>query len=214
VQDINNLQAEKALGTQDQPNALTLNYIYELPFFKRSSNAFLHQTLGGWEVVGIYVARSGLPLTACIDHDVAGLTDGGQICQRPDVIAAPNLDSGQRSLLRYFNTDAFVLQAPGTFGNSARNNIRGPGLNNWDISLFKNFDLPHFLGHSGDTPPRLQFRGEFFNIFNHTQFSSINTDFVPAADVAGSPLSPSAPFGSVTGTRAPREIQLALKLIF
>ena len=73
--------------------------------------------------------------------------------------------------------------------------------------------VPRFTGGSGEGP-KLQFRGEFFNVFNHTQFSSINTTFVPAQDVAGSPVSPSSPFGSVTGVRTPREIQLALKLIF
>jgi hypothetical protein len=142
------------------------------------------------------------------------LTDGGQAWQRPDLIAAPNLDRSQQNVQRYFNTDAFVLQAPGTFGNSGRNVVRGPGLNNWDFSVFKNFDLPKFLGKSAETAPRLQFRGEFFNVLNHTQFSSINTTFVPASDTAGSPVAADSPFGNVTGAYAPREIQLALKLIF
>lgn len=212
AQDAFNLRAEKALANQDQPQTFTVNYIYELPFFRKSSNPFARQALGGWEVVGIYTARSGLPQTVCIDHDVVGLTDGGVVCQRPDVIAAPNLDKGKRTILNYFNTAAFVLQAPGTFGNSARNNVRGPGINNFDFSLFKNFALPRFTG-AGEGP-KLQLRGEFFNVFNHTQFSGINTTFVPAQDVPGSPVSPSSPFGSVTGARAPREIQLALKLIF
>lgn len=213
AQDAFNLKAEKALANQDQPQTFTVNYIYELPFFKNSSNKLVKGTIGGWEVVGIYTARSGLPQTVCIDHDVVGLTDGGQICQRPDVIAAPNLDKGKRTILNYFNIGAFALQAPGTFGNSARNNVRGPGINNFDFSLFKNFALPHFLGKGGEGP-KVQFRGEFFNVFNHTQFSGINTNFVPTEDAAGSPASPSSPFGSVTGVRAPREIQLALKLIF
>jgi len=213
AQDAFNLKAEKSLANQDQPQTFTVNYIYELPFFKKSSNPFARQALGGWEVVGIYTARSGLPQTVCIDHDVVGLTDGGAVCQRPDVVAAPNLDKGKRTILSYFNTAAFALQAPGTFGNSARNNVRGPGINNFDFSLFKNFDLPRFTGKSGEGP-KLQFRGEFFNVFNHTQFDGINTTFVPTQDAAGSPVSPSSPFGSVTGVRAPREIQLALKLIF
>jgi len=213
AQNAYNLRAEKALGTQDQPQTLTLNYIYELPFFIKSPNRFAREALGGWQLVEIYTARSGLPQNICIDHDVVGLNDGGIICQRPDVIAAPNLDSGKRSIFQYLNTAAFVLQAPGTFGNSARNNVRGPGINNWDFSVFKDFTLPRFTGGSGEGP-KLQFRAEFFNFLNHTQFSSINTDFVPTQDVAGSPASPSSPFGSVTGVCAPREIQLALKLVF
>ncbi len=214
VQDAYNLAAEKALGTQDQPQTLTLNYIYELPFFKKSANKFAKEAIGGWQVVGIYTARSGLPQTVCIDHDVVGLTDGGTVCQRPDVIAAPNLDSSKRTIFEYFNTDAFVLQAPGTFGNSARNNVRGPGINNLDFSLFKDFALPRFTGHTADAGPKLQFRAEFFNFLNHTQFSGINTTFVPTQDVAGAPVSPTAPFGSVTGAWAAREVQLALKLVF
>ena len=213
AQDAYNLKAEKALGTQDQPQTLTLNYIYELPFFRKSSNRFAREALGGWQLVGIYTARSGLPQNICIDHDVVGLNDGGTICERPDAVAAPNLDRGKRTIFQYFNTAAFALQAPGTFGNSARNNVRGPGINNWDFSVFKDFSLPRFAGGSGEGP-KLQFRAEFFNFLNHTQFSSINTDFVPTQDVAGSPASPSSPFGSVTGVWAPREIQLALKLIF
>ena len=211
VQDAYNLVAEKALGTQDQPQTLTLNYIYELPFFKRSSNPFAKEALGGWELVGIYTARSGLPQTVCIDHDVVGLNDGGTICERPDLVAAANLDRSKQTIQEYFNINAFALQAPGTFGNSARNVVRGPGINNWDFSLFKDFALPRFARGSGESP-KLQFRAEFFNFLNHTQFSGLNTTFVPTQDVAGA-TSP-APFGSVTSVRAPREIQLALKLVF
>jgi outer membrane receptor protein involved in Fe transport len=214
VQDAYNLAAEKSLANQDQPQAFVVNYVYELPFFKNSSNAFAKQTLGGWQLAGAYSVRSGLPQTVCIDHDVAGLTDGNLVCQRPNVIADPNFDRGNRSVQEYFNTAAFVLQAPGTFGNSGRNTVRGPGINNWDFSVFKNFYLPRFLGKNGDTPPQLQFRGEFFNFLNHTQFSGINNTFVPESDTAGSPVSPSSPFGSVTSAYPPREIQLALKFIF
>ena len=213
VQDTYNLAGEKALGTQDQPQTLSVNYIYELPFFKRSSNPFAKEALGGWQLQGIYSARSGLPQTICIDHDVVGLNDGGTICERPDVIAAPNLDRSKQTIQQYFNTSAFVLQAPGTFGNSARNNVRGPGINNWDFSVFKDFALPRFTGGSGEGP-RLQFRAEFFNFLNHTQFSTINTTFVPAQDVLGSPATAGGSFGSVTGTYPSREIQLALKLVF
>jgi len=213
VQNAYNLSAEKALATQDQPQNLTLNYIYDLPFFKNSTNPFAKEALGGWELVGIYTARAGLPHTICLDHDVVGLSDGGAVCERPNVIAPTNLDRSKRTIQEYFNIDAYALQAPGTFGNSARNNVRGPGINNWDFSLFKDFALPRFAGGAGEGP-KLQFRAEFFNFLNHTQFSSINTTFVPASDVAGSPVSPSSPFGSVTGARAPREIQLALKLVF
>ncbi len=151
--------------------------------------------------------------TVCLDHDVVGLATS-DICERPDVVSNPNLARSQRSITEFFDVNAFQLQAPGTFGNSSRNNVRGPGLNNFDLSLFKDFTLPHIKGLGGTESPRLQFRTEFFNAFNHTQWAGIDTTFVPVADVAGSPNTSTSPFGSVNGARAPREIQFALNLLF
>ncbi len=214
VQNAYDLPAEKAFGTQDQPQTVGVNAVWEIPLFARSANKLLKNGLGGWQLNGIYSLHSGLPQTVCLDHDVVGLASGGSICERPDIISNPNLSRGQRSVTEFFDINAFQLQAPGTFGNSGRNNVREPGLNNFDLSLFKDFSLPHIKGLGGTESPRLQFRTEFFNAFNHTQFSSIDTTFVPAQDVAGSGISPSDPFGSVSSARPPREIQFALKLIF
>ena len=215
MQDAFNPRAERSLANQDQTHALTFNYIYQLPFFRNAKNAFAKSALGGWELVGLATFRSGLPFTPCIDHDVAGTR--GEECQRPDLIANPNLDRGKRTIRSYFNTDAFVLQEPGTFGNSARNVIRGPGINTWDVSLFKDFEFPWFGSHKNvhaAESARLQFRAEFFNAWNHTQFASVDNTFTPAADVAGSKVDPGSSFGTVNGARSPREIQLGLKLIF
>jgi outer membrane receptor protein involved in Fe transport len=212
VQDAYNIPAEKAFGTQDQPQTLSINAVWEIPIFAHAGNRFLKNGLGGWQLNGIYSLRSGLPQTVCLDHDVVGLASGTDICERVDAVSNPNLSSGQRTVTDYFNVNAFQLQAPGTFGNSGRNNVRGPGINNFDLSLFKDFVLPHVKGLGGTESPRLQFRTEFFNAFNHTQFAGINTTFVPVQDVAGS--GSSSPFGSVSGARDPRQIQFALKLIF
>ena len=214
VQNAYDIAAEKAFGTQDQPQTLSINAVWEIPAFRNSGNRFLKTGLGGWQLNGIYSLRSGLPQTVCLDHDVVGLASGTDICERPDVVSNPNLSSNQRSAAEYFNIASFQLQAPGTFGNSGRNNVRGPGIDNVDLSLFKDFSLPHIKGLGGTESPRLQFRTEFFNAFNHTQFASINTTFVPNQDVAGSPASSSSPFGSVSAARDPRQIQFALKLLF
>jgi hypothetical protein len=214
VQNSLDLDAEKALATQDQPHTLNINSNWELPFWKQSSNRWLKNAFGGWELNGIYTAYSGLPVSVCTDHDVIGLADGGTICQRVNVVSNPNLSSGARSVNSYFDTSAFELQAPGTFGNAGRNLIRGPGLNNFDLSLFKNFALPSIKGIGGSEGMRLQFRAEFFNAFNHTQFGGIDTNFVPDSDTAGAKASTSSPFGTVNSVRSPREIQFALKLIF
>jgi hypothetical protein len=212
VQNAYDIAAETAFGTQDQPHTLSLNAVWEIPFFASRGNGFLKSGLGGWQLNGIYSLRSGLPQTVCIDQDIVGLATGTNICERPNVVSNPNFSASQRSAAEYFDTDAFQLQAPGTFGNSGRNNIRGPGIDNFDLSLFKNFSLPHIKGLGGTESPKLQFRTEFFNALNHTQFASINTTFVPIQNAAGS-LS-SSPFGTVSAARDPREIQFALKLLF
>jgi hypothetical protein len=213
VQNAYNVPAEKAFGTQDQPETLTVNAVWEIPAFAKSGNRLLRNGLGGWQLNGIYTLRSGLPHTVCLDHDVVGLAAGG-ICERVNAVSNPNLSNGQRTVTNYFDINAFQLQAPGTFGNSGLNNVRGPGINNFDLSLFKDFVLPHIKGIGGTESPRLEFRTEFFNAFNHTQFGSIDTTFVPAQDVLGSGVSSSAPFGSVSSARDPRQIQFALKLLF
>jgi hypothetical protein len=177
----------------------------------RYNSRFLKNGLGGWQLNGIYSLRSGLPQTVCLDHDVVGLASG-DVCERPDAISNPNAGTGLQNVTEYFDVNAFQLQAPGSFGNSGRDNVRGPGINNFDLSLFKDFSLPHIKGFGGSESPRLQFRTEFFNAFNHTQFASIDTTFVPIQDVAGSGSSSS--FGSVSAARDPREIQFALKLLF
>ncbi|HWF03884.1 MAG TPA: TonB-dependent receptor, partial [Candidatus Angelobacter sp.] len=213
IQDAYNLAAEKAFGTQDQPNTLSFNAVWEMPFFRQSGSRLLKSSLGGWQLNGIYSLQSGLPQTVCIDQDVVGLATGGAVCERPNVVSNPN-NISQQSAAEYFNVNAFVLQAPGTFGNSGRDNVRGPGVDNIDLSLFKDFALPHIKGMGGTESPRLQFRSEFFNAINHTQFASINTTFVPLNVATGSIADPSSPFGSVSSARNPRQIQFALKLIF
>ena len=85
------------------------------------------------------------------------------------------LPRDQRTRLRYFDTSCFAVSAPGTFGNAGRDLWHGPGINNWDMSAFKNFAL-------GSERWKLQFRGETFNLFNHTQFNN-PTQFSSERDV-------------------------------
>ena len=168
VQNAYNLAAEKALGTQDQPQTLTLNFIYDLPFFKNSANPFAKQTLGGWEIVGIYTARSGLPTTVCTDHDVVGLNDGGDICERPDVIAAPNLDSSKRTinrcpsipmLLWSRRLEPSAIRLEITFADRGLTILTSPSSR---ISRCRGSPV------EAAKSPKLQFRAEFFNFLNHT----------------------------------------------
>ena len=205
------------MSNQDQPQSFVANYIWQLPFFEHSDSLIKKTAFAGWQVVGITTFRSGLPNNICLDADIAGTGDGPGVyeCQRPDQLGNPNLSGGHRSIGQYFNTAAFVEPALGDFGNATRNVVRGPGINNWDISIMKDFNVPWFGRHSGwlaDENAVLQFRTEFFNAWNHTQFNGIITTFQTVAP--GQPSGTDGGFGSVSGARDPREIQFGLKLTF
>jgi outer membrane receptor protein involved in Fe transport len=218
IQNAFDARSERAVANQDQPQSYVMNYIWQLPFFAHSDSWVKKTAFGGWQIVGITTFRSGLPQNICLDADIAGTADGLGVyeCQRPDQLFNPNLSGGKRTLGAYFNTAAFVQPAFGSFGDATRNVVRGPGINNWDMSVFKDFSVPWFGRHSGwlaDENATLQFRTEFFNAWNHTQFNGINTVFQTGGG-QGAVSGTSGGFGAVTGARDPREIQFALKLTF
>jgi hypothetical protein len=122
---------------------------------------------------------------------------GGGEGTRPDLIGNPN--TGPKNASMWFNTSAFAVPAPLSFGTEGRNVVWGPGRNNWNISLFKVFRIPMGAGHEAG---QLQFRGEFFNTFNHTQFNGVNTSYGGGG------------FGAPNGVWDPRIIQFGLKLTF
>ncbi len=107
----------------------------------------------------------GIGLSFAYSTDITGSpTDGARIV----VVGNPILPKFMHTFSQNFNPSAFAPPAVGTFGNAPKDVIRGPGINNWDISLFKKIPLP------GERL-KLQFRGEFYNAFNHTQFKSLDT---------------------------------------
>lgn len=178
---------ERALSSFDRTHVLALSYIYELPFF-RGAQGVTRKVLYGWQLSGISRFESGTPGTVTIPADRAGVGGGAQ---RPDVIAPVALD---KTLARWFSTSSFANPALGTFGSAGRSLFRLPGINNWDVSFIKRTQVTERLA--------LQFRAEFFNLFNHTQFAGVNTSFGAGA------------FGQVTSARDPRISQLALRLLF
>ena len=99
--------------------------------------------------------------------------------------------------------DAFAPPAVGTFGNASKDVVRGPGINNWDISMFKNIPLPIERW-------RMQFRAESYNTFNHTQYSSFDTG--ARFDAQGRQVN--TRLSEFTAARSPRRLQLALRLTF
>lgn len=190
AQNPNDLRAERALSSFDAPQRFVISYNWELPLFKNSSG-LARKLLSGWQINGITTFQSGTPFTVFdpTDPNLDGSRD-----DRPDLVGDPN--SGKRTPERWFNTAAFRRIAIGqNYGNAGRNILRSDGINNFDFSIFKNFELSE--------EKRIQFRVEAFNLFNHpTNFA------VPVNDIT------SPNFGRVLRTRtfSQRVIQFALKL--
>lgn len=203
-QDRTNLAAEYALARTDRTHVFTANYVYELPFFK-DSKGFAKQVLGGWQVSGITQFWSGPPISRVVNGTTNGSRRGIRVNQVSDPFA--DLPADTPGGVYYFNPAAFAPPADGTFGNTGRAEFRLPGVNQWDITLSKNW-YP-------SKATRLQFRADFINAFNHTQFDpgSINNS-CSVATTATSCAASTGNFGKITGTRAPREIQLGVKFFW
>ncbi len=199
-QNMYNRKPERAICDTDVPHNLTASYVYDLPFGRGRrfdiSNPFLNGFLGGWEVSGITAMISGFPLSITTTGDVALVGTGGQRGNATG-IKPQKLDPRTNGLVG-FDRAAYAVPPTGTFGTLSRNTQRGFGLNNWDMGINKNFAIPK-IGEAG----RLQIRAEFFNVWNHTQFSAIGTS-----------VNQPASFGIVTSTLNPRILQLAGKLYF
>jgi hypothetical protein len=190
-QDAYNTKLERAHGNFDRRQMLILSYVYDIRTPKDWAKPLKH-ILGSWTFSGISAFQGGIPLNITLPGDNAGI---GGAPYRPNVTRDPNLPSGQRVRERYFDASAFAQPARGSFGNAARNIVRQGGLNNWDLALFKNIPLGWESGS-------LQFRGEFFNTFNHTQWSGYRSGFSAAG------------FGEVNAARDARVVQFGLKFLW
>jgi hypothetical protein len=164
--------------------------------------------IGNWQVTLIERISSGfpVPLIDSSNQSGAGFNAGGNSnnFNRPDQIAGCNTHSANHSQFQWINASCFAVPAAGELGDAARVPVSGPDFVNSDASLIKQFRLPHEIG--------LNFRAEFFNLFNHPQYGSPIADINFNSPAAGK-VSPF--FGSVNSTvNNPRLMQLALKLTF
>src|ERR1700678_4524676 len=201
AQDPFNLAAERGRSMFDSHNRLVLSYQWVLPFLQRSSTWYGH-VLGNWQLNGIFTAMSGGPFTVFDSNDVSLQGQAPEItgfsANRPNLIGNPN--SGPRTPHEWFNVSAFQQLQPDplgrfeVFGDEGRNVVDGPGYVNWDASAFKNIRLTE--------SKELQFRGELFNVLNHTNFR------LPVSDIE------SPTFGQIQSDVSPRVIQVALKFLF
>jgi len=185
------LSAERGRSDFDIRQRLTLSYAYDLPFAKG------HRWLGGWQSFGVLTFQSGQPFTVMLvednDNSNTGFSNLGYGANnRPNVVGNPHL--ANPGAQEWFNTNAFAVAPYGTFGNAGRNILSGPGLETIDFSVVKNTRVSERLN--------VQFRAEFFNLLNHTNFN-LPDNFLGDST-----------FGQVTSAQDPRRLQLALKFLF
>jgi hypothetical protein len=194
------LEAEYAVARSDRTHVLTFNYVYELPFF-RDAAPLLKATLGGWQVSGITQMWSGPPISRVVNGSTNGNRRGIRVNQVSDPFA--NLPANTTGGIYWFNPFAFAAPADGNYGTTGRAIFRLPGVHQWDITMSKNW-YPF-------KDVRFQFRADFINAFNHTQLdpAAIQNVCIAGADLA---CTTGSNFGRITGTRAPREIQLGFRL--
>ncbi len=200
-QNPEDLGAEYAIARTDRTHVFTLNYVYELPFLK-NSKGFVKQVLAGWQISGITQFWSGPPISRVVNGVTNGSRRGIRVSQNSDPFS--NIPANVAGGVYWFNPAAFAAPADGTYGNTGRAIFRLPGVNQWDITLSKNW-YP-----SKDT--RLQFRADFINAFNHTQFDPTQIQNVCSGVTADLTCTTAGRLGQITNTRAPREIQLGVRL--
>jgi hypothetical protein len=189
----------------DRTHVVQVSWTYDIPpATTLVKNAVVGAIADHWQLSGIASfisgAPSGVSFTALNGVDIPGGGDG----VRPLVLSNPILSKGQRTLTQYFNTSVFGVPAVGTAGNAPRDVFRGPGINNFDMSIFKNIPVFHERA-------RFQLRFEAYNAFNHTQFSGVNSSAV-FNTVTGAQTN--AAFGNVTSARTARVGQASLRVIF
>jgi hypothetical protein len=205
-QNIHNLAAEKGPSSFDVKLNNVTSVVYQLPFgrgrkYAASMNPILDAVLGGWELNSINIAHTGQPIdvayTPSTANDVTGLSNDyrGQAFQRPNVTGSATSQSRSQMLNTYFAGYTFTTPpANAPFGNLGRNAFRMPNFEQWDLGVNKNFRIREDI--------KLQFRSEFFDVLNHTNFGFPDAKTTDAA------------FGTIRATYPSRQTQFALKLIF
>ncbi len=193
----------------DRRQILIVNYTYNVPgLSKYWNNAFTRTGLDGWELSGVSNFQTGAPLalnySLTYSADLTGGTGNG-LDTRSVLVGDPHAaaPAGQ-----WFNVNAVKAPLPGLsvngIGNASKAPIYGPGLNNWDISLFKNFRL------GSNESRRMQFRFETYNTFNHTQYNAIDQ----GARFDQNNNQTNTNYGYFTGAALARRLVLALKFYF
>jgi hypothetical protein len=185
MQDIYHARDNYGTTNLNAPQVFTLSLIWSLPWF-RDAQGLKRFALSGWQFSDITTIQSGFAQDPALSVAHQGLAT------RPDRVAS-NI-GGPKTVAEWFNTSAFAAPPVGYFGDAATGSIQGPGTVNFDMAFYKDFKISERA--------LFNFRAEFFNIFNHTNFNGINTTFG-----AGN-------FGQVTSAADPRILEFALRFEF
>lgn len=198
-QDPLNIQLDYGRSNFDIRHRFVANLLWEIPFMQ-DQRGVLGKILGGWELTAIFPIQSGVPFAPYNSARAADYNKDGTRNDRPDAPSfgheLPGNPTTKNWIAGVFKVDDFPVPEPGTVGNLGKNVYNGPNFWTVDLGLFKNFRLPL------NEESKLQFRAEVFNLFNRVNL------YLPAVDLS------STFFGQSTSTFAPREIQLALKILF
>jgi hypothetical protein len=186
AQNPRDFKAEYGTPGFDRTHVFTSGYIWDLPLL-RSRHDLAGKAFGNWTFSGLTTIESGFVF------DPGLSTSNGGLASRPNCVGSI---PGRKSVEQWFNVDAFAAPAFGFFGNCGVGTIRGPGENTWNWALYKNFPVTERA--------KLQFRAEFFNLWNHPSFVGLNKDYTGT----------SGGFGQVNRALDPREIEFALRLDF
>ncbi|MGH9852014.1 MAG: TonB-dependent receptor [Blastocatellia bacterium] len=203
-QDNNNLRAERGNSSGDIRHTVNFNLLYELPIGRghglfgdaKGIGGFL---VSGWKLATLGILRSGIANTVFIGTNPFG--NGNFTNQRPNAVAGVNPYAADRRPDNWLNPAAFSMPAAGTFGNLGRNTIFGPNFKQIDVSLLKDMKISERF--------KLEYRAEFFNIFNRPNFDQPNTTF--NTPNFGKIFNT---FGRTLGLGTSRQIQMALRLTF
>lgn len=203
-QDLNNIRAEYGNGSGDVRHSFNYSLLYSIPvgdghrFF---ASGIPSRMFSGWQVATLGMMQTGVASTVYIQNNTFG--NQNFINQRPDCVPGVSVYASSKTINGWLNPAAFSMPAAGTFGNCPNGDFYGPSLKQFDFSLLKETRL----GESRN----LEFRAEFFNVFNHPNFDVLSMNNFYGTPAFGQMF---ATLGKTIGGGTSRQIQLGLKLSF
>jgi hypothetical protein len=207
-QNIHDLAAEAGPSSFDEKFMNVSSVVYQLPYgrgrkFGSSANPVVDAVLGGWEMNTILSSYSGIPLNVVYTPAAAGSVSAlsndyrGEPFLRPEVSGSAISQNKSQFVNNYFAGYTFAIPpVSDPYGNESRNAFRAPGIETWDFAANKTFTIRESV--------HLQFRSEFFNLLNHTNFAAPGLTYTTTASA----------FGTIRSTFPSRQIQFGLKLMF